>query len=242
MGYFVFKGKKSSDFGLMVAAAPDQGGAQRQVDRIPVAGRNGALLIDRGRYEDIVCVYAVGIKVKRGEIAEYAGKIKEWLLSDVGVYRLADTYNPAYFRKASYAGPLDIENVLNLGSRFAVSFTCDPFKFSFDGQRSSVLTVSGKSVTNVEMFESRPYFKVYGSGNGNLYLSGPGSNSTIQLKNISEYVEIDSELFQVFKGSTNKSNDVIMPEKWPTFATGKTVISWDGGITKVEYIPRWCTL
>ncbi len=64
----------------------------------------------------------------------------------------------------------------------------------------------------------------------------------IQLSRINEYVTLDSELQDAFKGSENKNADVTLPDGYPKLPPGATSITFSGGITSVEITPRWWTL
>ena len=72
--YFVFAGKRSADFGLFVEASPNQPKPKRKVKLIDIPGRNGALRIDQGGYQNIAVTYQcafLGGPEKAAEVAEW---------------------------------------------------------------------------------------------------------------------------------------------------------------------------
>ena len=67
------------------------------------------------------------------------------------------------------------------------------------------------------------------------------NNINYNLSDIDGYVTINSDVGLVYKGTENKNSTVNFIE-FPTLQVGENIIDWTGGITKVEIIPRWCTL
>ena len=93
------------------------------------------------------------------------------------------------------------------------------------------------TVVNPELFPSYPYIKVTGTGNVTLSI---GSASFV-LTAMGPNLEIDSELMNVYRGATSY-NSKMTSSGFPILAPGNNAVSWTGTVTKVEIIPRWCTL
>lgn len=79
---------------------------------------------------------------------------------------------------------------------------------------------------------------VNGSGKGNLRIG----DYVITISNISSYLTIDSELQDAYKGTTNCNSLVTLSNGFPKLIKGENEISFSGGITSVEVIPKWWTL
>ena len=92
-------------------------------------------------------------------------------------------------------------------------------------------------IVNPELFPSYPYIKITGSGNVTLSI---GSSSFV-LTAIGPSIEIDSEIMNVYRGATSL-NSKMTSSGFPVLLPGDNSISWTGTVTKVEIIPRWCTL
>ena len=56
------------------------------------------------------------------------------------------------------------------------------------------------------------------------------------------YKTIDSELQDAYKGTTNCNSLVTLSNGFPKLIKGENEISFSGGITSVEVIPKWWTL
>lgn len=235
-GSFWYRDHNSLDYGLMIEAPPNIPAAQRAEEQISIPGRDGVLRIDQGRYEAVTVSYNMAFVPRERRVEQLAREIKAWLLSGRGDYKLVDTYDKAYFRVASFSGPMEIENILNWGGRFSLNFLCSPYKYSHMGQRPLALS-EAKDITNPELFESLPRIRVIGSGSCELYLN----NTTIKISDVSGYVDIDSEAKQVFKGTENMNPKTVMGE-FPVLAPGGNNFDWNSNVTSVEVIPRWRTL
>lgn len=235
-GSFWYREHNSLDYDLMIESPPNIPAAQRAEERISVPGRDGVLRIDQGRYEPITVSYEMAFVPPGRRVEPLAREIKAWLLSGRGDYKLVDTYDKDYFRVASFSGPLDIENIFNWGARFTLDFLCNPYKYSHMGQYPLELS-SASEITNPELFESLPRIRVIGSGRCELYLN----NTTIKISDVSEYVDIDSEAKQVFKGTENMNPKTVMGE-FPVLVPGENNFDWNSNVTSVEVIPRWRTL
>ena len=82
-----------------------------------------------------------------------------------------------------------------------------------------------------------PLIRVSGTGAGNLYIG----KYTVVIKSIDDYVMLDSDTQNAYKGTINKNSTISAPE-FPVLEPGESGINWSGGITSVEIIPRWWTV
>ena len=64
---------------------------------------------------------------------------------------------------------------------------------------------------------------------------------SVQFKNIEEYVMLDCDTQNAYKGTENKNN-TISAATFPKLEHGENQIGWSGGITGIEITPRWWTL
>lgn len=237
--FFVYKDRRSLDFGLLIIKKGSFKGAARDVSRVSVPGRSGDLIIDNGRYSNIAVPYELTLLNKTEYSFEVqARQIRSWLLSGAGYFRLWDSYDPDYFRLASYSDEVDIEQELKQLGSLSISFDCKPFKYSVAGQTPVIFTQSG-SLYNAEQFSSTPYVKVVGSGNITLTIN----ESSFELRNVSEYIELDFELLNAYKGGEPK-NSLVSGSDMSSLrlVSGYNSISWTGSVERVEVVPRWCTL
>ena len=228
MNSFTFNNISSSTHGLIISEKDIYSAPARDMEFVSVPGRNGDVLIDHGRFENINVAYTVGCK----DIKNKAKAIKSWLCKS-GYFRLTDSYQPDYFRMAAFASKLDISELINNVGQANLIFNCKPFMYSFAGQNKTTLTSSG-TITNPESYDSQPYIKITGSGSVTLTIN----SKAYLINSISSYIELDSELMSAYKGST-LCNDKIGFTEFPVLKPGSNSVSWTGSVTKVEIVPRW---
>lgn len=237
IGDFTYNGKSASSMGLNICNKNVWCSPSRSVTAVSVPGRSGDILVDNGRYENINVVYSC-FGINSGyDVLHTSRSIKAWLQAhDTNYYHLTDTYDPHYFRLASYSGTLDIEAVINQLKDVKLTFNCKPFKYSFDGQQEIELT---KPVTlyNDEEWESHPYIRIYGKGTIVLMIN----NASFSFSAVDEYIELDSILMSAYKG-IELCNHQIHFYDFPILVVGKNKINWSGNVSKVCIIPRWCCL
>ena len=242
MNYFEYKGIRSLDMGLRIEEKEVFTGPQYGLEFDEIPGRDGDLIRSGGRFPNVQVTYSVFLPAK--SVAELSAKIaavKAWLYTDLDRYhQLTDTYNPNFYRKAVFSGKLDIEDELNRIGVFTVSFSSLPFQYSEDGGTQKEYA-TGDTVNNPYPFASKPYIKVYGSGEGTLTIQAASHNSTWKFLELDSYLEIDSEQMNFYKDTMPK-NDLVEGSGFPVLYPGENTVSFTGGITKIEIEPRWQTL
>ena len=233
--YFMFKNRRSIDYGLIVKNKSTYNGAQRDVTFASIPGRDGDLLIDNGRYKNTLVTYELSVinKLTPWDFDELAQILRNWLLPDTGYYQLWDTYDKRHFRYAAYNGSADIEQELNDLGSVVLEFNCKPYRYSVDGQNTVIMGSAG-TLYNGESSPSKPYIKVVGSGDITLTING----DSYILSDVSSYIELDSEMMNAYKGTT-LLNDNMSSASFPVLKPGMNTIAWTGTVTQLEIVPRW---
>lgn len=235
--WFNFKGIYSLDKNIIIKQKNTYDGAIRDIEYKSVPGRSGSLIIDNGTYKNINIKYDFTILNKELNLSETSRDIKNWLLSESGYFKLADSYDHSYFRMASCAANgIKINEELPRIGDSSIDFNCKPFRYSYLGQNNITITESTK-IYNPEVYNSLPYIKITGSGNITLSIN----NKSYVFENIEEYIELDSELMIAYKG-IEPQNKKMTSIYFPTLEPGENNISWVGNAASLDIIPRWCTL
>lgn len=211
---------------------------RRKQSAISVPGRNGDLLLQQQAYSNYIQAYDVYLSGPRNgsKMPEVAQAVAAWL--NVGGYRkLVDDYTPGSYRMAFFQGPLELENTLNLYGRATIEFNCKPQRFLNGGDAAQTISTSGGTITNPTAFNAKPLITVYGSGEAMLQVG----EYVCTLSSIDESITLDSDTENAYSGATNLNNTVTIPE-FPELVPGANIVTWTGGITSVEIIPRWWTL
>lgn len=233
MTRFYFDGKSCRDFGIYVSGSGTFNAPELDVTTYEIPGKNGDLVISNGRYKNIVVQYHAFI---RSDFRHNAERARAWLLHPQGYRRLSDDYHPNEFRLARFTGPIDFDmRFMNRSGECTLNFDCKPQRFLASGEGK--LTFEAASVLwNDTLFNAKPLITVYGSGSGQITVG----SITVLLSDIPEYVTLDCDLQDAYKGLTNKNS--IMTGSFPVLTPGSNTVSFTGGVTKIEIIPRWWTL
>ena len=160
-----------------------------------------------------------------------------WLYQTVQYARLDDSYERNYYRMAHVSEEMSVEEIAAaLLGTLEIQFTCHPYKYSYDGERTLTLTKT-TSIFNTEGFTAYPYMKIYATGAVTLYINDRAHT----FKEIEDYIEVDSALLNAYKGDTLQNNKMTTT-LFPKLVAGENKIRWAGNVKKIDIVPRWCCL
>ena len=237
MGIVTFNGVSSKDLGIQVEHPPGYQTPVKDYDKIHVPGKNGDVVVYKGSYQNVNRTYDIAIGDTERSFTEMANSISEWLNSTDGYTRLEDSYEPEYYRLAIYEESPTITNIFQHGGRATVNFNCKPQRFLKSGDHKIITSVN-TSLKNPTKFSSLPIITVKGSGNAELQVG----TYHVSISDVGGYITIDSEIQDCYAGTLNKNPYVTLVNGYPKLAPGINEISFSGGITEVEVIPKWWTL
>lgn len=242
MSYFTFNNISSESLGVHIQSKNVYSAPKFDVTLTAIPGRNGDLINPNGRFANVNISYTCFVAAK--SIAELSSKItaiKNWLYTEPDKYHaLTDSFDSGFKRYAVFNSKLDISDEINKIGVFTVSFSCKPYRYLLSGETRETHTTSF-SLINPYQFIAKPYLKIYGTGTGQLVFQNSGVNKVWNFTSLDGYIECDSELMNFYKGTVLKNNLVSGPS-FPELGVGNTTISFSGGITKVDIIPRWVSI
>lgn len=166
MNGLTFGGVNSLDYGIFISGEAVYNAPVRDVEAIAVPGRNGDIILDKGRFQNIEVEYPAGTFGDDSD--DFSAKLSEFrnaILSQVGYQRLEDTYHSDEYRMGVYADGLEVDPVqYNSAGEFKLKFNCKPQRWLKSGEDAETVT-SGGTITNPTLFESSPLLEVEGYGN-----------------------------------------------------------------------------
>lgn len=228
MFYVIFNGQASDNIGLKVEHRPIIPVPEQEIEYIEVEGRDGSLTRRKG-YKDISIPVEFG--AKHNNLPQLMRNIRAWLLEHRSKELIfSDDLDYFYKVKAIRCG--NIERELKSIGKFTAEFICDPFQYMQSGKESIILTAPD-TIHNLGTRYSEPSIKIYGSGDVVLWVGNIG----VAITDIDEYIEINTVLKDVYKGTILQTNK--MQGKFPILEPGEINIDWTGNITKVEITPNW---
>ena len=165
-GKIIFGGVDSSDYGIYISGAGVYNAPERAVEFVNVPGRNGAIALDQGRYNNIKVTYpAMVLEADQEHFREKLSEFRNAILSQKGYQRLEDSYHPDEFRMGVYHAGLEVSDILTLacGGNFELTFDCKPQRWLSDGDIPVPIS-SGDVLQNPTVFDSSPLLEVEGYG------------------------------------------------------------------------------
>lgn len=224
-------GRNLADFGVYISGEGTYNAPERSITEEIVPGRNGSLIIDNGRYQNIEVSYPAFII--RDFPRNMAG-LRSYLASLRGYSRLEDSYHPDEYRMAALSGGIDVQTsgYMNREGQFTLTFNCKPQRFLRSGEYAIPVT-SGATVYNPTLFDAKPLIRVYGKGS--ITVNG----ETMEWSGSSEYVDIDCDIQDCYYMGANMNNYVT--GDFPVLSPGDNVIAFTGS-TSVRITPRWWIL
>lgn len=242
MSNFTFNGHNSNEFDVRIQNKTIYSVPKFDASAISIPGRDGDLLNPSGRFGNVSVSYTCYVPAKSiQDLSDKLTRIKNWLYDKVNQYHdLTDSYDDKFKRRAVFNNKLDISDEARKIGVFTLTFSCLPFRYLLTGLEVINITDT-LTVRNPFNFASKPYIKVYGSGEGTLVIQNEAGNKIWHFSDIDEYVEIDSELMNFFKG-TELKNSSVSGDGFPELSKGDNVLSFNGRVTRIEIIPRWVCL
>lgn len=232
MHFLTFAGKSSLDFGLRISGEATFNAPKRKYSEQAIAGRSGTLIIDEGAFENISVTYpAFVVKDMPQRVRDFAN----YMGAFAGYQRIEDTYAPDVFRLGQYASGLEVKSsgYMNRQGEFDIVFNCKPQRFLKSGEQEIEFNANGK-IFNRTSFEAKPHMRVYGTGAGTVSIG----HYTVSISTIDEYVDIDCELMDAYKGTVNCNANVAFNLDTFNLPVGESGVSFTGNITKVIITPR----
>lgn len=239
-GFFLKKGTPIIDF------------PPREVSTTLIAGSVvGDAITDKGTYGNIERTYSfrtIPSQMPKAGEGEFLKSFIEWAKDNRDSYgKLYDTARRGYFCNAFLK---EITDFQKNGKFYDVTlkFSCQPYWYLESGMDAIIKTAAASATTtfylrNPESFTAYPYFKItLGSGASSAQgFSLTVNDRTLAITGVTDYIEIDSELMNVFKGIDPKNN-LVTGLDFPEFVEGDNEIEFTTTSSvgwTIECIPRW---
>lgn len=233
--YFVLNAKNSKDYGVYISGGGTFNAPRRNREKVTIPGRNGALTIDNGCYENIPIEYPAFIY---DNFNANISAFRNMLLTNKKYVRLEDSYHPDEYRLALYDGDFQADVIDNLrAGEFTLSFDCYPQRFLKSGEVATEFTAAGSLLNNTD-HSALPLLRAY--GDGTLTING----TSIVISGSDTYTDIDCELMEAYKDTmaSNKNSTITLSNgEFPKLDPGENAISFSG-LSKLIITPRWWIL
>lgn len=151
--YFIFNGKKSSDFDVWASGLNIFYSPERRIERIQVPGRNGELLIEDGSFENTELLFKDCFIPRH--FSENFTNLSNYLNRQKGYQRLELSWLPDEYRLAAFHGDIEasMKNWDGMG-KFDLAFNCKPQRFLKSGEEPIYIMppLSGNKTPGLDRF------------------------------------------------------------------------------------------
>jgi len=222
---FSFKGIKAQDMNLRILNDITFESPNRSTTIIQIPGRNGSLIMDNGRYEDITRSIPCRLEAPRNrDVEELISRIHNWLGKDIGYHEFLWHKDPDYvYRARAENGAVSGRKLSRLANTL-IDFRIHPIKYIKSSMIEREVDHGTIIVNDVEM-EANPVIRIVGTGL--VWLRIGGSNITINIPNDAEGCIIDSENRTIT--SLDKQTPLFRNTSgtFPTLDLGNNPVTWE---------------
>ena len=234
-GVLTYGNIRSSDYDIYVLSCDDEKSTERDIDTVSVAGRNGDLHFDNGRYLNVTRKYQCYARGNAGvKVPAYIAA----LMSVFGYQRIEDSLHPDYYKIGELSGTISPKfTVYKTGSRFDLEFDCKPQKWLKAGEQE-VSTSTSVKLYNPTLFDAKPLMYITGSGDLGI------NSDTITIAAHDGVMVLDFELGDAYSQSSHANYNqyiTLTGNDFPVLTSGENNIV-AGGSLSLTIIPRWWTL
>lgn len=224
--WFRFRDIDSRRMGVRVTKMPETVRAERRVERVEIAGRNGSLHVDEGTYASYDRTMECAL-INRRRLDEVAA----WL---AGPGRMIFSTEPDKAYDVVISNKISIAQMMRTFQKFQVTMDTQPFKYSVNRAGERLELLEPKAVYNPGTVYAQPKITVYGSGNITLDING----TAFPLSAVDGHITIDSESMEAYKGSESR-NSKFGGAEFPRLEVKENAVSWTGNVQKLVIEPGW---
>lgn len=233
MSYILINGKNSDEIrGLLICKEPPITKPKKRVKVEEIDGRDGDEITELG-YASYDKELEIGL---RGQF-----NIDEVISYFNAEGKIVFSNEPDKYYNFKIYEQIDFEKLLRFRTA-TVKLHCQPFKYLRDEKIKEEIATEQQNiiVRNNGNIYSKPIITIYGTGTINLSLNG-NQIFVIDLGENQEYINIDTEKLEAYKGLNLKNRLVEGDYDKFSLNVGKNTISWSGNVTKIQLLNynRW---
>jgi len=221
---FTYKGIRSSDMGLQIDGNLTFEAPRRDMNLVSVAGRDGDVVMDNGRYESVTRTINCRLKTTNENVESVINRIHNWLATDVNFHDFHWSGDSDFTYKAMVENPSRTQRVLSKLARIALKFRIHPIKYLTSSLNEREV-VSDTNIANQFSLSAKPIIRVVGNGNVVINIG----SQILDLRNVLHEITIDCETMTVV-GHDGNAEFAKMYSTFPELRPGNNVITFDGDV------------
>lgn len=256
-GSFILNGVYSENIGTVIQARPRLSTPKRRVTLKQTFGKDGSLPYDEEAYDNT----ELELTMHTSGASAMNNRDVIFNLFNKGEYMDLILYSdPTKIYKVLMSEPPSFDSIYYMGESitYQIKLTVSPYKYLLDNHLISIPSadISQRIVINPTLYTAKPYFVMYGFGDGYIYLNG----KSFVIEGISGHIVVNSAMMMGYRifvqppltkehlqngiyNSMLNENRKIKFREYPILNPGENVISWSGDdITNVDMLPQWRSL
>lgn len=222
--YFIFNDINSFSKGIILKNHPIITSPKKRDDGIVIEGRSGKLYYNNQVYDSFVKTLECSIIDSEIDVRE----ISAWLK---GEGKLILSNEKDKFYNVNIINQIDFTNIADQLHEFPLVIEFQPFAYSIKENNVSITENCSINIKNSTALIF-PKIKIYATGDVTLTIN----NHSQIIKDINDYIELDSLLEIAYKNNENKNSAVF--GDYLTIEPGNNDISFIGDVTKIIFIYR----
>lgn len=227
--YFTFDGVLSTTYNTYIAKSNMFDAPEEDVEPISIPGSNRIVYLHKGCYKPFTINAECYIP---NNMQTDVDGLRAFLKSRNKECKYIESLKPTEYRLATFINSFELGSSDRKGAAFTLQFMARPERFLVSGDTPEIFTADG-TITNPTLFASKPLIRIYGTGSVSI------DGQIITVNTVDEYVDIDFDTLQAFKGSVNCNNNVEFGEV--SLYPGENIVDLTG-VTRVEISGRWFTI
>lgn len=231
----IFGGVNSADFNVYISGGGTFSAPQRDVEIVSVPGRNGDLIIDNGKWNNIEVSYPAFIPSGFEQNIE---AFRSAICRKTGYQKLEDTYHPDEYRMAMLSAGVDPSTrFMNRSASLELLFKCKPQRFLKIGDEPIQILTPFVSSGKIESH----YIPAYEDGKLDFEVHCvPTDTLTVVVKEYDQSgTETDSTSFTCSNGDT-ESVETIRDRYYRILVSGFSFASYiDETYVRVQMIAKY---
>ena len=221
---FTYKGIRSSEMGLRVSGDLNFNSPVRDVNLVTVAGRNGDLVMDNGRFASVIRSIPCRLNVPKGQQVEsLINEITNWLGTDIGFHDFTWSGDPEFVYQVMIENSVSLQRLLPEFGEALVKFRMHPIKYLISSLNERAIA-NGTNIANPYQLPAKPVIRVI--GNGDLLLNI--GNQVLDLRDIHNGIIVDCETMTVTGHDGNTTEFDKMYSTFPEIRTGNNTVMFGG--------------
>ena len=234
--FFTYGGRRSDEYGVTISGGGTYSAPARDMTEVVIPGKNGHMLLDNGRFENITVTYP-------GWLARtFEGRFDEFraaMAASPGYKRLEDTYNPEEFRLAAFrSGIAPDTGPLNRSGRFDITFDCRPERWLKSGEEwtepvmpcGNVADLVGGGAEVDDGYDMSPYMTLNTGFDATLVVTPEPNHQISELADL--MIDDDKYALHATNGSQTFTTNTILPQ---LISTGRFSVNADAPPKFVQF-------